>query len=262
MDLAVAPQTGGAHGDGLYHRAVAAHAGTCGVNRRPSVAQQGHIRGGAADITDQRMCRAGHPPRPDNRGRRPAENRFNRSRTRLCRRDQCPIAAYDHQRGRHADVSQHILGAANQPVDHPDEPRIQHRRQRPFRPVELGRQLMRGRHRPARHLRHKRSNPLFVDRVARRKLTGDREPADLRFLRGQKRDQRVFVQRGKLCACVVMSAAQDQIGITVQGLCQPVRLKVTFFETDIDQRHAPALPFDQCIGRQRGGQRRHSHLTR
>ena len=38
MHLAVAPQTGGTHGNGLYHRAVAADASPCGVDRGPAIA--------------------------------------------------------------------------------------------------------------------------------------------------------------------------------------------------------------------------------
>ena len=98
--------------------------------------------------------------------------------------------------------------------------------------------------------------------VARGELAGDSKTADLFTLLGQKGDQRGFVQRGTLCACVVMTTAKDQIRVTVQRPCQPVRFKIPFLEADIDQRDAPALPFDQRIGCQRGRQRRHRHLTR
>ena len=262
MHLAVAPQTSGAHGNGLYHRAVAADAGPCGVDRGPAIAQQGYIGGGAANVADQRTGSTGHPPRPHDRGRRPAEDRFNRPFPCLRGRDQRPVPPHHHQRGRDANVGQHILGPPDQPVDHPDQPRVQHRCQRPFRPVELGRQLMRGRHGPPRHLRHQGGDALFMDGVARGELAGDGKTADLFTLLGQKGDQRGFVQRGTLCACVVMPPAKDQIGVTVQRPCQPVRLKIPLLEADIDQRDAPALPFDQRIGCQRGRQRRHRHLTR
>ncbi len=41
-----------------------------------------------------------------------------------------------------------------------------------------------------------------------------------------------------------------------------MHLKIRSAKPDIDQRHAAALPLDQRVGRQRGGERSHGDLAR
>jgi len=139
-------------GDGLYtivRLSLARTAGTCGVNRRPSVAQQCTSVVGAPPpppiITDPRMCpRRSIHPAPRQSRPQPAEDRFQSvAHAPVPQRSSATIAGVRPSTGRHADVSPTHLGAANQPVD----PSPMSRRipappsSARFGPLKLGRQL-------------------------------------------------------------------------------------------------------------------------
>ena len=89
--------------------------------------------------------------------------------------------------------------------------------------------------------------------IARGELAGDSKTAHVILVALKKRNQSGFVQRHHLATCVIMPARHHQIGVTLQGIGQPVGLQVPLLETDIDQRDPPPLSFDQRIGGQSRG---------
>ncbi|OIQ69084.1 hypothetical protein GALL_493180 [mine drainage metagenome] len=59
-----------------------------------------------------------------------------------------------------------------------------------------------------------------------------------------------------------MPARQMHHRVAAQSLRQTTARQISLIKPDKDQRHAPALPLDQRIGGERGGQRHHRHLAR
>ena len=170
MHLTVAAKTKGAHRDRLDHRAPGAYLCTRRVNRGPTIAQNGDIGGRAANIRYKRMIRSRHPARADNARRWSAQDCLNRAFAGLIGRNKRTIAAHHHQRCLDAKIAKLALGLVDKSRNHPDQPRIQKRRQRPFRPIQARGKVMRTRHRPPGHLTNDRGCGKLVRRVAGRKL--------------------------------------------------------------------------------------------
>ena len=65
VNLTIATQAKGTHGNGLDHGAVWTHLGAFGINGRQSIAQNGNVSGGSANIRNQCIVRIRQPPRPN-----------------------------------------------------------------------------------------------------------------------------------------------------------------------------------------------------
>ena len=73
----------------------------------------------------------------------------------------------------------------------------------------------------------------------------------------QRRAQPGHIQRRGLGPGMGVPARQHNRRIAAQGLLQPLAAYVAFGKSDENQRDAPPLPLDQCIGGQRCGQGHH-----
>ena len=250
MDLAVTAKPACPHGDRFDHGPVGPDPGAQRVYRRSTVPQQGDIRRRATDIAHQRIVGTRQPARPDDGGRRTAQDRFDGANPRLRAGNQRPIPPHHHQGGGDTDVAQRILGPPDKAIDHADQTGVENRCHRPLRAVELGRQLVRRRNGPPCHLVDKRRCPLFVGGIAHRELACHGETADRAAVGFQKGGQGRFVQRRGLCARMIVAPREHDIRLPPQRFPEAIRIQIPFLEPDVDQRHTPALPFDKGIGRQ------------
>ncbi len=262
VHLAVAAKAGGAHRHRLDHGAETADAGALRVDLGQAVAQQRHVRCGAADVADQRILRARQPARPHDAGGGAGQDGLDRPFPHHRGRDQRPVAAHHHQRRVDAHGLQMAFAGRNQAVDHSDQPGVQHRRQRPLRAVQLGRKLVAAGDGAAGHAADHLARGDFMGGVAGGKAGGNGKAHHLRPQFGHLRLKRGQVQRRGLGARVGVAAVQKDDRVTLQRLGQAAALHVAGVEADEDQRDAAALPLDQRIGGQRGGQRHQVDVRR
>ena len=143
MHLAIAAKAGGMHRHRLDHGAPGANLRAGRIDHRAAATQNGHIRGSATDIRYQRRIHPSQPTRPDDGGGGAAQDCLDGAGACLCGADQRAIAAHHHEGRGNAQIAQLAPGLPDQPGDHADQPRIQDRRQRPLRPVQPGRQMVR-----------------------------------------------------------------------------------------------------------------------
>ena len=255
MHFAVAAQTGGAHRHRLDHGTKAANPRAFGVNLGQAIAQQGDVGGGAADVGHQCIARTRQPARADNTGGRAGQDRLDRSFAHHCRRDQRAVATHHHQRCRDAHLRQMTFAGRDQPVDHPDQPRIQHRGQRPFRSVQLRRKLVRAGHRPPGHATDQRARRQFMRRVAGGKPRRHGEPHHLRPQFGDGCFQCDHIQCCDFGPGMAVSARHHLHRIALQRFGQPAALQIARVKADENQCDPAALALDQGVGGQSRRQR-------
>ena len=99
MDFAIAAKADGAHGNRLHHGLKATDAGTEGVEPGRAVPHDGDVGGGAANVGDNRILRAGHIACADKRCGRAGQDRLDRAFAGDIGGDQCAIATHDHDGG-------------------------------------------------------------------------------------------------------------------------------------------------------------------
>ena len=205
----------GAHGDGLDHGAETTNLSACGVDHGLSIADHGNIGGRAPDVRHQRIVHIGQPARAHDRSRRTTEDGFDGAFTGLLGAHQGSVTPDDHHGGINADVPQGVLCAANQPVDHPNQPRVQNCRHGAFGAVQFRRQLMRASDRRAGHLGNDPRDFEFMRRVAGGELRSDRIARDAVMCR-QKRAERVNIQLCRFATRMVVPAGDHQRRIALQ----------------------------------------------
>ena len=262
MHLAVAAQPGGAHGHRFDHRAVGANARALRIDLGQAAAQQGDIGGRATDIRHQRIGFARQPARAHNAGGRAGQDRLNGALAHHRCRNQRAIAAHHHQGRINADHCQMTLAGGDQPVDHADQPGVQHRRQRPFRPVELRGKFVRTGHGPPGHPADQGAGRHLVGRIAGGKAGCHGKAHHLIRQTRHGSFQRLQIQRAGFLPGMAMPTGQPDHRIAAQRLGQTAPVQIAVIEADEDQRNPAALAFDQRIGGQRGGQRHQPHLAR
>ena len=160
-----------AQGQTIHHRATRREPDAPGFGKED-------VRGGAADVADQRVTLAGQPACPGDRCGGTGKDRLDRPLAGQPRRNQRPVAAHHHQRRVDAERGHMPLAGADQPVDHPDQARVQERGQRPTRAVQAGRQFVRTGHRQARDAADRIARGVFMGGVAGGKGGGDGKAGD------------------------------------------------------------------------------------
>ena len=154
------------------------------------------------------------------------------------------------------------LAGGDQPVDHADQPGVQHCRQRPFRPVELRGEFVRTGHGPPGHPADQGAGRHLVGRIAGGKAGCHGKAHHLIRQTRHGSFQRVQIQRAGFLPGMAMPPGQPDHRIAAQRLGQTAPVQIAVIEADEDQRNPAALAFDQRIGGQRGGQRHQPHLAR
>ena len=117
------------------------------------------------------------------------------------------------------------LAGGDQPVDHADQPGVQHCRQRPFRPVELRGEFVRTGHGPPRHPADGIARCNLMRGVARGKTGGDgkAERENVRVV--DRRDGMVFLD-GKMFKdemIVVEGGLRLSQGVAVELVEDPLK---------------------------------------
>ena len=79
-------------------------------------------------------------------------------------------------------------------------------------------------------------------------LTGHGKATDLILVRLKKRNQRVFIQWVGFTTSMIMATHQNNAWIALQRIPKAMPIQILFTKSDIDQRDAATLPFNQCVG--------------
>ena len=206
MHRTVATKARGAHRHRLDHGAERPHPRALWVDLGAAILQQANIRRRAADIADQRGRLLRQPLCPRDGCRRAAQDRFNRLFAGHVGRDQRPVTPHDHQTRGDPQSRQMPLTGRNQPVDHSDKPRIQHRRQRAFRTAQGLAQIMRTAHRFASDSADHVTRGNLMRRIACGETGGHGETGDPRRQIGERLLQCVSTERHSLCPGMGMTA--------------------------------------------------------
>ena len=262
VNLAVAAKAGCAHGHCFNHGAIAADQCACGVDLGQTAAQNGDVGGGAANVADKGVGSTGKPARADDAGGRAGQNGFDRPLTHHRGGNQRPVAAHHHQRCGDADPGQMPLAGGDQAVQHTDQAGVQDGGQGAFRAIQTGGKFMRAGDRASGKTAHQIARGNLVRRVAGGEPGGDGKAHDFGAKRGNGGFQSGQIQGGEFAAGVGMAADKLHHGIAAKGCGQTGAIKVCRFKPDEQKCHAPALAFDQRVGRKRGGQRDECDLRR
>ena len=254
MHFRIAAEAVGAHGDGLDHGAIAADDGAVLVQPRPALVEDRDIGGRAADVGNHGIVETGQEARADKARRRAGKDGLDRTQARLGGRDQRAVAAHHHQRRIDAARLEEILRRADQPVDHRHQPGIEQGGERAPGSAELGGKLMAAGDGQMRPRANEVAHAELVLGVAHREIAGDGEGGHGAGKLIELRGKRVRIER-RFMAMHIMPAGKEDHRIGAERLPEPVAFEIVWAEADHDQTDAPALAFDQRIGRQRGGKR-------
>ena len=140
--LAVATKTHGGHRNCFDHGAKSANRCAAFVETGYAAFEHGDIGGSATDVRDDRIGQMREIRSADKAGRWTRQNRLDRSRLGNRRRHQRSVAAHHHQRCINLMLRHDALRRCNEPRDESDQASVEHTRQCPARPIELGRQLV------------------------------------------------------------------------------------------------------------------------
>ena len=253
--LAVAAQPVGVHRHSGDHCLMPAHGGTELAHGGHAGAQHGDVGGGAADVGDDGVAEPGEMGRAHQAGGRPGENGLDGSLAHELGRHERTVAAHHHHGGIDTSFGEGAGGGGHQVVDDGDEPRVQHRRDRTFRPVQLGRQIVAHAHCLASAFADERCGSEFVGRVAHAELGRHGVGVDAFVDRIDPGSESGEVEQRTFAAVRIVPTGQHQGGVAGQCLGQSGAGQHLIVEADDHRANGAAAPFHQRIGGQRGGQR-------
>ena len=186
---------------------------------------------------------------------RPGQDRLDRLQPCDIRADQGAVAAHHHRRGADAQCVERTSRRVQQVLNDRHEPGVEHAGHRPARAVEPARQLVTARDRKAGALAKAISNRDLVLRIAHREHAGDREGGDRSVERGERAVEGGDIQRRARLPGRIVTAADPDAGTAAQRIGDSGPRRVGLAEADEHQAHPSALPFDERVGRKRGGER-------
>ena len=253
--LAVSPEPDGAHRHRFHHRAKSTHAGAVGVDAGPAVDEQGVVGRRAADVGDERVAFSGEVRRADQACGGTGEDGLDRLQPGDLRADQRPVAAHHHHRRGNPQCAERAIGRVQQALDGRHETGVQHARHRPPRTVEPARERMAARHRQAGALAQAIADRKLVLRVAHREHSGHRECVDRAPEAGERP-----VEGGEVRCLAreprrIVTAADTDAGVATKRIGDSGPRRGRLVEADEHQAHPTALPFDERVGGERGGER-------
>ena len=254
-NVAVAAETMGAHRHGRHHRAMPAHRRTLVADDRHALAQHGDVGGGATDVGDHRIGRAGEVCRTHQAGGRARQDRLDRPVAHERGRHERTVAAHHHQRCDHAVLGERLLGGGDELVDDRDQPGVQHRGDGALRSVQPRRQLVAARHRLAGAAMDQFGGRHLVFGVAHAELRGHGKCIDHRCDLVEPSVERGEVERLQRRSVRIVAATQEHRRVAGQRLGQTPSLGHGIVEADHHRAHGSPAALDQCVGCQRGRQR-------
>ena len=213
--LAVATKTHSGHRNCFDHGAKSTNCGAAFVEARHAVFEHGNVGCGAADVRDDRIGQVREIRSTDQAGRWARENRLNRSGLSNCRRHQRAVAAHHHQRCINLVLRHDVLRCRNESRNESDQAGVEHARQRPTRPIELGRQLVTARDRQTSGRNDVIACSDLVRRVTRGELCCNSEARDRGSNGSDFALERCHVEQRKRIAVWVVAASNTDQRIAV-----------------------------------------------
>ena len=253
VHFAVAAKSMGLHVYGAYQCAIAADGRTGVVQRGPAIPDQRNVRGGAANIADDKVVVTAQEACANDAGCWSGQNGLNRLFHDTAGAGNRPVPAHDHD-ARVDTVMLHCgLHRPLQCHDQADYARVECSRERTSRAVQCIGQLAGCGDRAASMRTNKFFDALLVCWIAHGVVRRHRERLGGSDRAIQRSQQCTFIQRGLLFSCMAVPAVQAEDMGTRQSLRDLCALCHSIVEANQDGGYGRAMSLDQRVGRERGG---------